>query len=290
MRNFDYEAPSTIEEAVTILGEKSPYAVPIAGGTYLLERMKQNLVIPKVLVDIANIPELKGIELTDQGLHIGAMVTHSDIIASTLIKSQAPVISDASAQVGSIQTRNLGTIGGSLVSCVPSNDSPPALLVLDAKVQVAGPKGLREIPLEELFKSPHCSILAPDELVVTIIIPKLFLGRPASFQKIGRRAAMTLALVNAAASVHFDNDKNELIDSCIALGAVAPTPIRAHSAERFLRGKQVSEDLIIAAAQIAAEEAKPFDDFRASAQYRRELITVLTRRVLQDCLSQGLKQ
>ena len=284
MRPFAYIAAHSIAEAVALLSENSPNALPIAGGTYLLVRMKQGLATPKMLVDIAGIPEFRGIALTEKGLRIGAMTTHAEIAASPLIRQHAPAVAASSASVGAIQTRNLGTIGGNLVACVPSNDSAPSLLVLDALVTVAGKDGQRQISLEELFAAPHCSSLGPDELLVEILVPAAQLGKPSCFAKIGRRRALTLALVNAAASVEVDGAKDRLVRVRLALGAVAPTPIRARKAEAFLAGKPVRGECLAEAAQIAAGEAAPIDDFRATAKYRRDLIMVLTRRVIEGAI------
>jgi len=288
LKPFDYVAAHSATEALNLLSENSPDALPIAGGTDLLVRMKQNLVTPKVLVDIAGIPEFHGIELTEKGLRIGSMVTHAEIMASPLIQQHAPVVAAASASIGAPQVRNLGTIGGNLVSCVPSIDSAPPFLVLDAIVTVAQIDGQKQMPIETFFVSPRCSILTPDQLLVDILIPSEHLGKASGFHKFGRRKALTLALVNVAASVETDEANDRFVRARLALGAVAPTPIRAHKAEAFLEGKQVKEEVLVEAGAIASGEAEPIDDFRASAQYRRELIKVLTRRVLEGAVSSGM--
>ena len=290
MKHFSYVAAHSVREALSFLSENSPDALPIAGGTDLLVRMKQNLSTPKMLVDIAGIPDCHGIDLTDRGLRIGSMVTHHQIIASPLIQQYAPIVATASASVGALQTRNLGTIGGNLVSCVPSNDSAPPLLVLDALVTLAGKNGQRQIKLEDFFVGPRCTALTPDELLLDILIPSEQLGKASSFAKFGRRKAMTLALVNAAACVELDKSKNQFSRIRVALGAVAPTPIRARKAEAFLTGKPIREEVLREASQMAVEEAQPIDDFRGSAQYRRELIAVLTRRVLEEALSLAMSK
>lgn len=285
MKHFDYVAPGSVEKAVALLSKYGRDALPIAGGTYLLERMKQSLLQPRVLVDVAKIPELQGIELVDEGLRIGATVTHTEIMSSPLARKHAGVVAQASSRVGGVQIQNLGTIGGNLTACVPSNDSPPPLLALGARVTVQGRQGRRQMALEKLFSAPHCSALSPDEILVDILIPRESLGRPAAFSKFGRRNALTLALVNAAASVELDREKSRFISARVALGAVAPTPIRAREAESFLKGKPVSKEVVEEAACIAMGEARPISDFRASAGYRRELVKVLTIRVLNEALS-----
>ncbi len=284
MKPFAYVAARSIEEAVALLAEHSPDAKPIAGGTDLLVRLKRNEIAPKVLVDLAGIEALRGIDLTDQGLRIGSTATHAQIASSPLVLQYAPAVAAASASVGAVQTRNLATLGGNLVSCVPSLDGAPALLVLDAVVTVADTERRWQMPLEELLLEPHCSALMPDELLVEIVIPAENLGKASSFAKFGRRKALSLAVVNAAASVELDAAGERFVRTAIALGAVAPTTIRAREAEAFLTGRRVDEGALDEASRIAATEASPIDDFRASARYRRDLVAVLARRVLENAI------
>lgn len=285
MNSFDYRAAHSLAEAVSLLVENRSEAFPIAGGTDLLVRIKQGICSPGLLVDIADVPEFRGIELTENGLRIGSMVTHAEIISSPIIREHIPVLAAAAESIGAPQTRNLGTIGGNLSSCVPSMDCAPPLLALEAKVTIAHTGGTEQMPLEDFFVSPACSIMGPDELLVEILIPKENLRKPSSFIKFGKRKALSLALVNAAACIEINRDKDRFLNVRLALGAVAPTPIRARLAEAFLEGKQASDDIIAEAGVIASGEARPIDDIRASAQYRRELIKVITRRVLRESLS-----
>jgi carbon-monoxide dehydrogenase medium subunit len=280
LRPFDYVAATSIEEAFRLLAENTPEAVPIAGGTDLLVRMKNRLVQPGLLVDIARIPELKGIELTSEGLRIGAMATHAEVLRSALVRRHAPAVAAACASVGSVQTRFLGTIGGNLVSCVPSLDCAPPLLVLDALVTVADSDGVRRLPLREFFVAPRCSLLTPEQLLIDILIPASELGKSSCFQKFGRRKALTLSLVNAAACVELAPEGGRFGRVRLALGAVAPTPLRAQAAEDWLGGRECSPEVIAEAGRIAAGEARPIDDFRASADYRRELIQAISRRAI----------
>jgi carbon-monoxide dehydrogenase medium subunit len=287
VKSFSYAAPPSVEEAVALLADAMPGAKPLAGGTDLLVRMKRNLLAPKLLVDLAGIPELLGIERTEQGLRIGSMVSHAEIAASPLVNKHAPAVAAASAAVGSVQTRNLGTIGGNLVSCVPSIDGGPALLALDAMVTVAAPDRRWQMPLEELLFEPHCSALTPDELLVDIVIPNQKLGKASAFEKYRRRKGLSLAVVNAAAAVELDDGGERIRSAAIGLGAVAPTTIRARRAEEFLIGRPASTENLTEAGRIAAQETSPIDDFRASAQYRRDLVVVLTRRALEGALARA---
>ncbi len=285
MKPFEYVAPATLEQAVALLAEHGSDAQPLAGGTDLLVDLKHQSDTPKVLVDVGKVAELQGIEVTDHGLRIGSAVTHSEIMASPLIREHTPAMIDAAHTVGAVQTRNLGTLGGNLVTCVPSLDSGPTLIALDAQVTIGGPSGNKKMSLEEFFVGPRKTALAPGELLVDVLIPVECLGKPASFHKFGLRKGQALALVNAAASLRLNERNGTVAKPRIALGAVAPTVIRARKAEEFLEGKQAGKDTFTKAGSIAVTEAKPIDDFRASADYRRDLIAVLTRRALEGALA-----
>ena len=285
MKPFDYVAAHSLKEAISLLAQNSPEARPIAGGTDLLVRMKRNLVHPRLLVDLAGVAEFQGIELTEQGLRIGSMVTHAEMMHSPLVRRYAPALAAASASVGAPQTRYLGTIGGNLASGVPSMDGAPPLLALEAKVTVAHSDGQKVMGLKDLFSGPQCTILTPEQLLMDILIPAEYLGKPSGFIKYGRRKALSLSLVNMAACVELDQSGRRFVRVRLAMGAVAPTPIRAYEAEAFLEGKEYSEGVLAEAGAIAAGEAKPIDDLRASAEYRRELIRVITGRVLTGALS-----
>jgi carbon-monoxide dehydrogenase medium subunit len=278
VRPFGYIAAKTAAEAVALLAEHGAAARVLAGGTDLLADLKSAGEVPGVLVDISRIAELRGIALTADGLRIGALVTHAEIMESPVIRSSLPALAEAAHSIGAVQTRNLGTVGGNLVTCVPSMDSGPTLLALDARVAVLGRAGRREMPLAQLFVGPRKTSLAADELLVEIVIGKESVGKPAAFQKFGLRKGQALALVNAAAS--FWIDRGRFVSPRIALGAVAPTVIRAPAAEAYLAGRAVGADAIEEAGRIAAGEAKPISDFRASAGYRRHLVAVLVRRAL----------
>lgn len=286
MRSFEYIAPDSLGDALEAMAEHAPHVRALAGGTDLLVDLKHTLNGPQVLVDVGRVPELKGIEETPEGLRIGASVTHSEIEKSRLIAEHAPAMIAAAVTIGAVQTRNMGTLGGNLVTCVPSMDSGPVLVALDARVTVAGPGGVQQMPLTEFFVGPRKTILAPDELLVDILIPAAMLGRPASFLKFGLRKGQALALVNVAASVATEDGR--IGETRIALGAVSPTVIRAVKAEAVVTGKQVGDTSALRqAGEVAVTEARPIDDFRASAAYRRELIAVGTFRALEEALTRA---
>jgi len=279
LRPLEYAAPASAQEAVALLAEHGERARALAGGTDLIVDLKHKPGNVELLVDVTKIPEFCGIEETDEGLRIGSMARYGEIMQNPLINEYTPEIVAASHTVGAVQTRNLGTIGGNLVTCVPSADSAPALLVLDAEVTIAGKDGNRRIALTDFFVGPRKTCLQPHELLVDIRIPKANLGKPSHFLKFGLRKGQALALVNAAAALWLD-DKGAIAEPRIALGAVAPTPIRAAKAEAALAGKKPTDDLLHEAAAIAVTECKPIDDFRASANYRRQLVNTMTFRCL----------
>jgi CO/xanthine dehydrogenase FAD-binding subunit len=223
---------------------------------------------------------MRGIQMTGQGLRIGALVTHTEIMRSPIIREQLPALVDAAHTIGAVQTRNLGTLGGNLVTAVPSMDSGPTLVALDAIVTVAGTDGRRQLPLADFFVGPRKTVLKSDELLVEIIIPKENVGKPAHFLKFGLRKGQALALVNVAAAF-WVGDGNTFKAPRIALGAVAPKVIHASSAESFLEGKSITPEHMVEAGKLAVNDAKPINDFRASAGYRRDLVAVLTKRALE---------
>jgi len=280
MKAFGYVAAKDVSHAVALLGEYGAKAKVLAGGTDLLVDLKFAADGPEIIVDISRLEELKDISIVDDGLRIGALVTHADLMRSPIIADMFPALADAAHSIGAVQTRNLGTLVGNLVTCVPSMDSGPALLALDASVTVAGPSGRRQMPLPDLFVGPRKTSLKPGELLIDIVIPKENLGKPLAFEKFGLRKGQALALVNAAASFWVDRGKSAFAAPRIALGAVAPTVIRAPKAEAYLAGRKISAEAMAEAGRIAATEAKPISDFRASAEYRRDLIAVLVKRAL----------
>jgi carbon-monoxide dehydrogenase medium subunit len=299
MRHFDLVTAKDSNHAVMLLAQHSPTAKVriVAGGTDMMADLKFAPAshCPDLVVDISRAEDLKNIVVTDKGLSIGALVTHTQIMRSPLIRDMFPALQDAAHTIGAVQTRNLGTLGGNLVTGVPSMDSGPTLVALEAIASIAGPGGRREVPLSDFWVGPRKTVLKPDELLAEIIIPKQNLGKPAHFLKFGLRKGQALALVNVAAAFRVESvsadgfrgattaewDKNVFVAPRIALGAVAPKVVRALKAEAFLEGKPVTLENMTEAGQIAVTDCKPISDFRASAEYRKDLVAVLTRRALE---------
>ena len=282
MRAFEFFAAKDASDAVALLAKHGPKVKVLAGGTDLLADLKFSAAshAPQVVVDISRADDLRGIQMTDQGLRIGALVTHTEIMRSPIIREQLPALVDAAHTIGAIQTRNLGTLGGNLVTAVPSMDSGPTLVALDAIVTVAGPDGRRQMPLADFFVGPRKTVLTSSDLLVEIIIPKENVGKPTHFLKFGLRKGQALALVNVAASF-WVGENNTFKAPRVALGAVAPKVMHAPSAESFLEGKAITPEHMAEAGKLAVNDAKPINDFRASAGYRRDLVAVLTRRALE---------
>jgi CO/xanthine dehydrogenase FAD-binding subunit len=288
MRHFELFTAKDANHAVMLLAQHSANAKVriVAGGTDMMADLKFAPVshCPDIVVDISRADELKNIATTDKGLVIGALVTHTQIMRSPLIRDTFPALQAAAHTIGAVQTRNLGTLGGNLVTGVPSMDSGPTLVALEAIASIVGPGGRREVPLVDFWTGPRKTVLKPDELLAEIIIPKKNLGKPAHFLKLGLRKGQALALVNVAAAFRVDWGKNVFVEPRIALGAVAPKVVRASKAEAFLEGKPVTAENMAEAGQIAATDCKPITDFRASAEYRKDMVAVLTRRALEGAL------
>ena len=287
MKAFDVVVAKDAQQALALLAMHGAHAKLLAGGTDLLVDLKSAAHVPDVVVDISRAVDLGGIELTDQGLRIGALATHSAVMDSPLVREHFPALVDASHTVGAVQTRNLGTLAGNLVTCVPSMDGGPTLLALETVVTVASAAGRRQIPLSEFFVGPRKTALKPEEMLLDMVIPGKNLGKPTAFLKFGLRKGQALALVNVAASAWIDPERQVFVEPRIALGAVAPTVIRTPKAEAWLEGRRADQQAMAEAGRIAAAEAKPISDFRASAGYRRDLIQVLTARALAQTVAQA---
>lgn len=273
---FDYFLPSSLSETFTLLKNYKGRARLLAGGTDLLVKMKKRAISPDVIVDLNKISELTFIELADHYLHIGGLTRLSVMGESSIVRERAPALAEAVNVLASPHIRNRATIAGNLCNASPAADTAPSLLALDASVKLQSADGERIVPLSQFFLGPEQTVTKPDEVLTEVIVP-LQEGASA-FIKLGRRKAFTLSVASVAAFAKVNNGKFEEVR--IALGAVAPTPIRARKVEEALKGKDISEDNVEKAAQLVKEECCPITDVRASAEYRTEMSYVLTKRVL----------
>ncbi|MFQ6014583.1 MAG: FAD binding domain-containing protein [Anaerolineae bacterium] len=284
MRKFEYFEPCTIEEAVALLAEHGDRAKVLAGGTDLLVAMKRREITPDFIVNIKAIPHMGFIKDEDGWLSIGALTAIRAVETSPLVREKAPVLAQAASQLASLQIRNLATLGGNLCRASPCAETAPALLGLGAEVRLNGTEGERVLPLEEFFTGPGQTALHRDEVMTEIRVPVSPSRTGGVYLKHGIRRMMDIAIVNVAVVVTLDGRSDVVGEIKIALGSVAPTPIRVRRAEELLRGQPVGEGLLDRAAQMASEEASPISDVRGSAQYRREMIKVMTRQAINQAL------
>lgn len=282
---FNYLEPATIEEAVSLLGKYDGKAKVVAGGTDLVVQIREKLIAPEYVVDIGYISGLDRIDYDEtQGLRIGALATIRAIEKSSKICQVYPAIAQSAGLLGSVAIRNVATIGGNLCNAAPSADTAPALIGLSAKGKIIGPDGEKIVSLEEFFTGPGCIVCEPGELLVEIQVPVPSPGTRGVYLKHGR-SAIDLATVGVAVIMTMEPGA-VCRDVKIVLGAVAPTPMRARKAEEVLRGKKVEPALIEKSAQAAADEARPITDVRASAEYRKEMVKVYTRRAIAQLVAQ----
>jgi len=279
---FEYIRPDSLGAALELLRKKGGKIKIMAGGTDLILQMKRREVTPSTVLDIKNIPELNRLEWDrNRGLHIGAAVPLNQLLGYTPLREKFDLIAQACSVIGSMQIKNRGTVCGNICNAAPSADSAPALLCMQAKILLASSNETRSVDLQDFFTGPGKTSIRSGELVVGIEVPNPPDGSVGCYMRHTLREEMDIATAGVAAMLVFSPEKTEIKEARIALGAVAPTPMRARSAEAVLSGKALTVSAIEAASIKAAEEARPVTDMRASAEYRRELVKVLTRRTLQ---------
>ena len=279
--------PDTMEEA---LGQREQYAkdaLPIAGGQSLLVLLRNKLIDPKVLIDLERLRELRGLQSGTDGMSIGAMTTIHNLSSSSEVRAAIPVLSQAASKVGSTAIRNLGTIGGNLCHNEPGADLPPALLALNAVVELRSRNGTRKVPLREFFRGYFETVVSSDELLCGVEIPNL----PANAASVYLKHAISaedLAIAGVAVVlVPDERQSRKAREIRIGLGGVAPTPFRASKAERALRDVVLNDAAIREAGEIASSETEPMTDPHGSAEYRRKMVKVLVRRAILAAIEQS---
>jgi carbon-monoxide dehydrogenase medium subunit len=278
MGPFEYLEPLSVEEAVSFLGKYRGRAKVLAGGTDLVPSMKEKTIRPEYVINLGRITGLDNILFDgDGGIKIGALTTIRNIEQSPQLTSKCGILCQAARQMASTSIRNVATVGGNLCNCSPSSDMAPVLLALSAKVKVVGSAGERVLPLEQFLAGPGATALQPDEILTEIQIPSPSQERAGVYIKYSTRGGEDLALVSVAALITLSGTDGTCTDAILALGAVAPTTMRAHKAESLLKGKKIDQKLIEDAASVASGEAIPIDDIRGSAEYRRDMIKVFAR-------------
>lgn len=280
MKNFEFFEPTTLAEASRLFTQE--HAQLLAGGTDLVIGMKAYTETPQSVISLQKILGLTGIT-TDNGITIGAMTKVREVELSEDIQKHHTALAEGASEIGSIQIRNLATIGGNIAHASPAADTVAGLLVADAHVAIASADGERTVPINELFTGPGQTVLKPGEIITQFRLPNPPSGSHYIKHKI--REVMDLAFIGVASAVNLDN--GTITDARIGLAAVAPTPIRATEAENLLKGKIPTPELLAQAGEAAAAAASPISDLRCSAEHRREMVDVLTRRTLQHALDRA---
>ena len=277
---FEFYQPATLAEASRLLKDNGPGGRFLAGGTDLVIAMKEKGLLPKYIVDLKRVPGLNGIrENSDGTIAIGALTTMYAIETSPVITKKHPFLAQSAAEVGSIQIRNRATVGGNMANATPSADVAPSLIALGATAKIASAEGERTLPLEQFFRGPGQNAMNPDEILTGITIPRTGPQLVGEYIKFSPRDMMDLAYIGVAVVYNLGSDKR-CTGVRIVLGAVAPTPIRAKNSEALLEGKMLSEEIATQVGDEAARESKPISDVRSSADYRRAMVGVMTKRAI----------
>ncbi len=281
MKDFEYTAPTGLDEALGLLEKHGPRAKLLAGGTDIIVQLREGLREADVVVDVKKIPELTQMSYSaDEGLTLGAAVPCYRIYEQAEVVAAYPGLCDAAHIIGGWQIQSRASVGGNLCNSSPAADSIPPLIAYQAVAQIAGPGGRREVRVAEFCTAPGKNVLQPGELLVALKLPAQPAKSAAAYQRFIPRNEMDIAVVGAASWVQLD-DAGETIQSArIALAAIAPTPVVAQTASDFLSGKPANEKSFAQAGELAKEAASPIDDMRGTTEYRVHLAGVLTKRTL----------
>jgi CO/xanthine dehydrogenase FAD-binding subunit len=278
---FDYIAPTTVDEAIAVLAKGGRDTRVMAGGTDLLVRIRHRMLFPKRIVSLKRIPGLAAIRFDKKrGLTIGATALLAEVAAHPKVRRFYPTVADAAGSTANVQVRNMGTVVGNLCNASPSADNAPTLMAMEATVDIAGPKGNRNMALDQFFLGPGVTALKTGEMVTAIRVPRPPAGTGTAYHSLSQRGKLDCSAVGVGTMVVLE--KERCIDARLVVGACAPVPMRTQDAERLLIGQRMTDTLIRKAAQAASAETTPITDVRASAPYRWKMVTVLTIRALTD--------
>jgi carbon-monoxide dehydrogenase medium subunit len=304
MHRFEYFKPQTVQEAITLMEKFKGEAMYVAGGTDVMVQVRQKKVQPKALISLRNIKELS----YRDGPVLGSATTHREIEKDEFARKNLSALHDAVCRLGSTQIRNVATVAGNICNAAPSADTACPLLVLDARLTIAGPQGERQVDLDEFFVGPSKTVMQQGELVKEIRMPSFGVNTGSAYIKHTRRQAMDLPIVGVAARMTLNRSDVRCKDMLctvapmsqifslfaeeelrcdevrIAMGVVAPRPMRAKKAEAVLKGKVLSDKLVLEASEIAASEASPRDSIRGEAWYRSEMVKVLVKRAIMKAI------
>lgn len=281
--SFEYHEPTSVADAVALAARFGTEGRFLAGGTDLIIQIRRGKLAPRHVVSLHRVPGLSGIEADGEAV-LGALVTHRALERCPRFQGSLRGLVEGAQVIGGHQVRNVGTVGGNIVNASPAADVVPVLLTLGAAVTCLGPAGERTLPLDGFFLGPGQTQLRPEELLTTVRFPFLPPNSATAFLKAGRRKAMEISVVCVAARLTLDSSRGRCVAARIALGAVAPTPLRSRVAEQVLEGQVLTPELLGRAGQLAARACQPISDVRASARYRRLLVEALVSRALKRCL------
>jgi aerobic carbon-monoxide dehydrogenase medium subunit len=285
VRRFELALPRSVDEALRVLSERGSEAKLLAGGTDLLPQLKNGLLKPAWVVDLSGVERVRTLRSDSGGLRVGAAVSARTLERDATTQKTYTSLAESGALVGSVQIRNLATLGGNLCNAAPSADMAPPLLALDAEAVIAGPRGERRVPITDFFSGVRRTVLSPDEILLEIVIPAPGPRSGGHYLRHTPRRELDIAVVGVASQLTLSN--GVCSKARIALAAVAPVPLRAREAEQLLEGKPVTPEGIERAAEMAVGAARPISDQRGSADYRLHLVRVLTRRTLRTALARA---
>lgn len=284
MRDFDYAAPTTLAEAVTLLSQGHGAARPLAGGTDLIDHVRTGRLAPDTVVDIKKVAELNVLEAGPAGLRLGAAVPCYRIYGHAAIIADYSALADSGHIIGGVQIQSRASFGGNVCNSGPAADSTPSLIALGAVCVIAGPNGSREVPVEDFCTGPSQNVLKPGELLVEFRMPARAKYSGSHYRRFIPRNEMDIAVVSVGASVTLDDAKQKIVAARISLGAVAPKPLLATDAAAALIGQAPTDAVLAKAAEAARAIAKPITDMRGTAEYRKHLVGVLVTRVVQAAI------
>ncbi|MCA9007120.1 MAG: xanthine dehydrogenase family protein subunit M [Planctomycetaceae bacterium] len=287
MRDFEYEAPTSLADAVGLLAKSNGNARPLAGGTDLIDHVRTGRLTTDLIVDLKKIPELMVLEVNDAGLRLGAAVPCYQIYNHPGILEKYTAIADSSNIIGGMQIQNRASVGGNLANSGAAADSTPALIALDATVVIQGPSGTKEVPVDQFCTGPGQNILEPGEIIVELKFPPRPEHSGSHYRRFIPRNEMDIAVVGVGASVVLDESGENFVSARIGLGAVAAKPFYAQEASELLAGQPVNDETIKKAGEAARSVIHPITDMRGTEEFRLHVTGVLTERVLKKAVERA---
>lgn len=277
--NYEYHAPKTKAEVLDLIADIGDKAKILAGGTDLVIMLKEKMIAPEHVINVAEIEELSGINFTSDGVEIGACTKISDIGASKELDKEYHSLCYAADQLGSYQVRTMATIGGNIAHSLPAGETHTPLAAMNAEVVIESKKGERRVKLEDFILGNRKNVMEANEMITKVFIPKPAPHSRSEYGHIGLRRAMEIDCANMTVNLTLEDDKKTIKDVKLVMGSVAPKPLVSEKAPEILIGKALDEELIQKVSEAAQSEAKPISDIRASAEYRRDVIGALARRL-----------